>query len=124
MDRRDCPPHPSPTQHIAEQGVIASKRRLTLAFGFGLPTELSQEAVMQVGTAIVVSIGAVVTDRTPEQLATLPPHPLPTRNREPLAFGSTAATLLTGSPRIDLNRDYTLGIQYRELLTKNDISSC
>ena len=91
--------------------MIASKRRLTLAFGFGLPTELSKEAVMQVGTAIVVRIGAVVTDRTPEQLATLPPHPLPTRNREPLAFGSTAATLLTGSPGIDLDRDNPLFIR-------------
>ena len=78
---------------------------------FGLPAVLAKEAVVQIGTAVVVCIGAVVTHRTPEEFPTLPSHTLPIKEREPLAFGAAAATLLTGTPGIDLDRDNPLLIR-------------
>src|SRR5215472_18756480 len=60
VDRRGCPPHPSPTQHVVEQGVAASPGRL--AFAPGLPAVLGKEAAMQLRAAVVICIGLVVTD--------------------------------------------------------------
>jgi hypothetical protein len=54
-----------------------------------------------------------VTDRTPEQFAALPPHLLARHQREPLAFGPAPATVLTGAPGIDLDRDHPLLIGFR-----------
>ena len=111
VDRRGCPPHPSPTQHVVEQGVAASPGRLARVPG--VPAVLGKEAAMQIRAAVVICIGLVVTDRTPEQFAALPPHLLACHQREPLAFGSTPATVLTGAPGIDLNRDNPLLIGFR-----------
>ena len=78
----------------------------------GLPAVLGKEAVMQIRTAVVVCIGAIVTDRAPEQLAAFPLHSLSCHQREPLAFGSASATMLTGAPGIDLDRDNPLLIGF------------
>ena len=76
----------------------------------GLPAVLGKEAVMQIRTAVVVCIGAIVTDRAPEQLAAFPLHPFSCHQREPLAFGSASATMLTGAPGIDLNGDNPVSV--------------
>lgn len=111
VDRRDCPPHPSPTRHLAGQGMAASPGRLARAPG--PPAEFAKEAVMQIRTAVVVCVGLIVTDRAPEPFAAPPPHPLARNPREPLAPGSTAATMLTGAPGIDLDRDHSLLVGFR-----------
>src|SRR5215831_11844633 len=69
VDRRGCPPHPFPTQHVVEQGVAASPGRLARVPG--LPAVLGKEAAMQMRAAVVSCMGLVVTDPTPEQLAAL-----------------------------------------------------
>ncbi len=90
--------------------MAASTRRLAL--GFGLPAELGEEAAMQIAASVMVCVGLVVTLRAPEQLAALPLYPFPRHKREPLAFGSASATVLTGPPGVDLDRDSPLCVGF------------
>ena len=77
-----------------------------------MPAQLTIEAVVQVNTGIVVSVGFIATGGASEELAPTLFDLLSGANREPLTFRATAGAVLRCSPGIYLNGDCGFGERF------------
>src|SRR5258708_3856452 len=115
--QRGVPPQASPPRPVAAEGGICSRSvfhtRWRRCLGFARqPMPLAVKRAMHIRRGVKVSMGFVVTHRTPEQLAPFLDDAFAASIGEPLPLGAAARAILRCSMWIDFDRDDALCIGF------------